>query len=225
MILGLAGWTALACLLAACSVPPKASIPAREYQGRIRIACVGDSITAGAGLAKPENSAYPVVLGQLLGPAYEVGNFGVSGTTLSKNGDHPYWNGGRYTDALEFLPQIVVIALGTNDSKPRNWRFKAGFERDLYAMVRVFEGLPSRPMVYVCTPPPVFQDRWGINEAVVADEIRPLIRKVAAREFLPVIDLHRAFEGRADLFPDGVHPNELGAASIASSVEAALRGR
>lgn len=220
----LASLLALAAVVAGCSVPPKSQIPSREYQGRTRIACIGDSITAGAGLQNPADAAYPAVLGKLMGPAYEVRNFGVSGSTLSKDGDLSYWNTPSYIEALEFLPQVVIIALGTNDSKPQNWRFKAGFERDLYAMVRVFEGLPSLPTVYLCTPPPVFQDRWGINEAVVRGEIRPLIRKVAARELLPVIDLHRGFIDREEMFPDGIHPDALGAASIAAMVESALRG-
>ena len=30
--------------------------------------------------------AYPFVLGRMLGPSYEVGNFGHSGTTLLKHG-------------------------------------------------------------------------------------------------------------------------------------------
>ncbi len=80
-------------------------------------------------------------------------------------------------------------------------------------------------MVYVCTPPPVFRDRWGITSNVVAREIAPGIRKVSIREGWPVIDLEIALRNAAAHFPDGVHPNAAGAASLASTVEMALRGR
>lgn len=200
-------------------------MPARHLSGRPRVACIGDSITAGAGLTDPGSSAYPAVLGQLLGPAYEVRNFGVSGSTLSRDGDRPYVDTPQYAAARESLPQVVVIALGTNDSKPQNWRYQNTFERDLYSMVRSFLTLPSQPVVYVCTPPPVFRDRWGITSNVIDREIAPRIRRVAIREGWPVIDLNLALRNAGHHFPDGVHPSEAGAASLASTVEMALRGR
>jgi len=60
----------------------------------IKIACVGDSITQGAG-AKSGQS-YPAQLQALLGDGYKVGNFGVSGRTLLKKGDFPYWKEKKY---------------------------------------------------------------------------------------------------------------------------------
>lgn len=222
LLVALLGW----CLLGlSCSVPPKASIPSRHFVGRTRVACIGDSITAGAGLTNPAESSYPAVLAQLLGPAYEVRNFGVSGSTMLREGDHPYYRTAEYEAAREFLPHIVVIALGTNDSKPQNWRHRPSLERDTYAMMREFLCLPSLPTVYLCLPPPVFSDRWGINQAVVRGEILPAYRRMSAREFWPVIDLQTALRTSADQFPDGIHPNAVGAASIANTVATAFRGR
>lgn len=216
----------LACLCAGClSTPVKRGIPAGQLQGRTRVACIGDSITAGAGLADPATSAYPAVLAGLLGPAYEVRNFGVNGATMVKDGDLPYAGTDEFHAAREFLPDVVVIALGTNDSKPRNWRFRNTLERDTYAMMRAFLTLPSRPIVYLCTPPPVFESQWGINDEVVSGTIAPFYRQLSAREGWPLIDLNRAMRAGKDRFPDGVHPNAIGAAQIASSVEAAFRGR
>jgi lysophospholipase L1-like esterase len=223
-------WRGLACLLLAilaggCFGTPIVPMPARQMSGRPRVACIGDSITAGAGLPNPAASAYPAVLGEILGPAYEVRNFGVSGATMLQDGDHPYAATPEFTAAREYLPQVVVIALGTNDSKPPNWRYRNTFERDVYRMVRSFLTLPSQPVVYLCTPPPVFQDHWGITSNVVAREITPTLRRLSTREGWPLIDLQIALRTGASHFPDGVHPDAVGAASIASTVEGALRGR
>ncbi len=213
-------------LLEGCASPPaKFRMPASSYRGLVRVACIGDSITAGAGLRDAATSSYPAVLGKILGGAYEVRNFGVSGATVLKEGDQPYTQSPAYAAALDYLPDVVVIALGTNDSKPQNWRFGPSFERDAYSIVRAFGALPSHPMVYICTPPPVFEDHWGISGLVVSQEICPILRRMCGREFWPIIDLQVAMRNSADQFPDGVHPNAEGSASIAGMVEAAFRGR
>lgn len=215
-----------AALLSGClNTPAKGRVQYRYLQGQSRVACVGDSITAGAGLADPASSAYPAVLGELLGGAYHVRNFGVSGSTMSKDGDLPYSGTLEFQESREFLPHVVVVLLGTNDSKPPNWRFRNTFERDTYAMMRAYMTLPSAPTVYLATPPPVFTDRWGINQKTVGQEIVPRLKRLSAVEGWPLIDLQKALQSSGEYFPDGVHPNAVGAAQIAASVEAAFRGR
>lgn len=208
-----------------CTVPPKAPLPATHFTGLTRVACVGDSITAGSGLANPGESAYPAVLADLLGPTYRVRNFGVSGATLLRDGDLSYTGTATFQEALDFRPHVVVIALGTNDSKPQNWLHADSFERDLYRLVRAFQSLPSRPVVYLATPPPVFRDRWGITAATVRDRIVPTLRRIAAREGWSVIDWHLLLNDDPAVFPDGIHPDALGAARMAGHVETVFRGR
>ena len=61
--------------------------------GARRVACVGDSITYGSGIADRAHDSYPAQLEQILkqyDTAWEVDNFGVSGATLLTNGDLPY---------------------------------------------------------------------------------------------------------------------------------------
>ena len=72
-------------LLAVVAVAPAAD------QEKIRVACVGDSITFGSGIQDRNTNSYPAQLGRLLGEKWETRNFGVSGATLLKNGDKPYW--------------------------------------------------------------------------------------------------------------------------------------
>ena len=61
----------------------------------VRIACVGDSITAGV-CSTGGNATYPAQLQLMLdaahGPgAYSVTNLGACGSTMLKGGDSPYW--------------------------------------------------------------------------------------------------------------------------------------
>jgi acyl-CoA thioesterase I len=190
-----------------------------ERYGRVvRVACVGDSITFGAGVENRDRNHYPAVLGKCLGERFETRNFGVSGATLLKAGDYPYWKQKAFEEALAYQPDVVVIKLGTNDSKPQNWKHKDQFEADLQAMIEQFRRVKTRPRIWVCLPVPVYQDRWGINEAAVRDEVIPAIRRVAARKGVPTIDLHAAMSNRPEWFPDGVHPNAVGAANLAQVI-------
>jgi acyl-CoA thioesterase I len=205
----------LATLLAASVRPAAAAEP-------VKVACVGDSITFGAGVEKREENAYPKVLGKLLGDGYEVRNFGVSGATLLRKGDNPWWKLKEFKAATDFAPAIVVIKLGTNDSKPQNWKYKDEFAKDYGELVDHFAGLPSRPKVYACLPVPVYEAKWGINEPVVKGEIIPIIQQVAKAKKAEVIDLYAALSGKPEMFPDKIHPNAAGAALMAKTIHAAL---
>ncbi len=189
-----------------------------------RIACVGDSITFGAANADRAKNCYPAELGRLLGKEYTVRNFGVNGATLLKKGDRPYWKLKAFKDATAFGPNIVIIKLGTNDTKPQNWN-KAGneFEVDLRALIDHFQKQPSKPAIYLCLPVPVYQDRWGINEKTVSEGVIPVIKKIAKAKKLPVIDLHKALSDHPEMFPDKIHPNAAGAKRMAKTILAALR--
>ena len=188
-----------------------------------RIACVGDSITYGAAIRDRANHCYPMVLGDLLGKGYIVRNYGVNGATLLKNGDRPYWKLGAFKQATDFGPNVVILKLGTNDTKPQNWG-KVGkeYEADLRAMVTHFKSLPTKPMIYLCLPVPVYQTRWGINEKTVKGGVIPVIRKVARDENLTVIDLYQALSGKPAMFPDKIHPNAAGARLMAQTIHSVL---
>src|SRR5690606_16219652 len=144
----------------------------------------------GSGVEDRERNSYPAVLGRLLGDKYDVRNFGVSGATLQKRGDKPYWTLDAFKDVSAFNPHYIVIKLGTNDSKPQNWHDRKVFEIDLQALLTHFKQLPAKPQVLLCTPAPVHQDRFGIRRSVVEDEIVPTVMAVAERTKTPLIDLH-----------------------------------
>jgi acyl-CoA thioesterase-1 len=182
-----------------------------------RVACIGDSITFGANIENRRRDSYPSDLQQLFGTRYEVHNFGVSGANLIKKGDKSYWREPAFVEATSFAPDIVIIMLGTNDTKPQNWRYKADFPGDLRTLIEHFEALPSKPKIWLCVPPPVYKGNWGINQKAL-DELMPMIWQVAKEEKLPVIDLFTPLSNHPDYFADGIHPNEKGANIIAKVV-------
>ena len=184
----------------------------------VRVACIGNSITFGAGIKNRSRDSYPSVLARMLGDNYWGKNFGVSARTILNKGDHPYMNEPAYKNALAFNPNIVVIKLGTNDSKSFNWKYKADFMKDAQTMINAFKGLPSQPKIYLCYPSKAYLTGDGINDDIISKEIIPMIKKLAKKNDLSVIDLHTAMDGMPELFPDRIHPNEKGAQVMAKAV-------
>lgn len=188
----------------------------------VKVACIGDSITDGHGIDLRDANGYPAQMQRMLGNGYNVKNFGISARTVMNSGDLPYMNEPYWQDALAFNPDIVIVKLGTNDSKSYNWTpdKKKGFEKDLTTMVKTLKALPSSPKIYLCKPIPAFKDSWTISEKVITEEIDPIIEKVVKKENLAgVIDLHTPFEGQADLMQeDGIHPNSAGVRKLAETV-------
>ena len=147
-----------------------------------KIACVGDSITEGGGLANPATDSYPAKLGKLVIPEFQVWNFGVGGATLLKKGGSPYWSTAAFKPSHDWNPDLVIIKLGTNDSQPQNWRHGTNFVTDYEALIASYTSLPSHPRIVLCTPCPVYGNGlFGINPGVVKTNIAPLVRELAAR--------------------------------------------
>jgi len=191
------------------------------------VACIGDSITYGAGISDRTNNSYPAQLQRILqqyDPAWEVRNFGVSGATLLRRGDKPYIQETVYGSARASNPDIVVIKLGTNDSKPQNWQYKEDFVSDYGNLIDVFRALPSRPQVWICKPVPAFRVNFAIRPEVIRDEILPLVDQISREKLVPVIDLYTALLDTEPLFPDGIHPNAEGAGLIAQAIPPFLLG-
>jgi len=199
-------------------------IRVQDFSEPIRVACVGDSITFGAGIQDRSQNSYPAQLGKLLGEKWRVRNFGVSGATLLKKGNKPYDQQQAFLDALALRPHVVIIKLGTNDTKPPNWQFKDNFEEDYVDLINEFAELPSHPTIWICLPLPVYSNDWGIRDAVIRTEIIPAIRTIARAQYVPVIDLYHPFRKQMHLFPDNVHPNAQGAFLMAKIIYQAITG-
>ncbi len=205
----------------------------RAYtQDTVRVACLGDSITAGARV-DPQVASYPARLQSLLGPAYTVRNFGLGGATLIKSGRPNVWQ--RLDDVRVFQPQIVVISVGTNDTvsgSRKNWERIEHFDEDYIDLIDQLAGLPSKPRVVLCTPTPMVLETPGLSPKRYADltERRPRLQELSSRiqklalanpnPKVTLVNLRQRLLHRPDLFTvkDGVHPNEKGYLAIAQVI-------
>ena len=190
-----------------------------------RVACIGNSITDGSGIDMAEVNGYPAQLQKMLGKDYYVKNFGVSARTMLNKGDHPYMKELAWKDALAFNPNIVVIKLGTNDSKDQNWKYGNEYEADMQHMIDSLKALPAKPRICIATPIPAFKPSWTINDSVIVNGITPIIYKLAQKNKLEVIDLHSAFKDNdgKQMQRDGIHPTENGAKQMATIIAATLK--
>lgn len=194
------------------------------------IVALGDSITFGAGVAKTRaTDSWESKLEKLLGGAYQVLNYGISGATLQNEGDMPYWNmpdklcQGFPEAALALNPEIVILMLGTNDSKPYNWN-RGRYEAQLDERVKELKASTSvKRLILMCPPytcPADGSDTVGfdiINETI-RDEINPIVKKCAEENGAECIDLYALTDGHSEYFADGVHPNSFGNRVIASAI-------
>ena len=196
-------------------------------QEKIKVACVGNSVTYGYGHKNPAETSYPTQLQQLLGDDYEVRNFGHSGATLLNKGHRPYTTLPEYKAALEFAPDIIVIHLGLNDTDPRNWpNYRDEFFGDYTGIIDSFRKAhpDGNPKIIVCRMTPIFHwhRRFKSGTRDWYWQIQEKIEKIAQHENLELVDLSRYLYSRPDLMPDALHPDAEGAAIIAKQVYSAI---
>lgn len=186
-------------------------------QAPIKVAFVGNSITQGPGRENPDS--YPLQVGALLGNSYTVKNFGVSGRTLLRKGDFPYWNEPQFQEAKNFHPDVLLIKLGTNDSKPQNWAHKEDFVKDYLDMIAEFrENMPKDGKIYLIIPVPVTKVNFGINPEIMHNEQRLMLFEIIQKSGAEVIDLYTPLMDKPELLPDGVHPNKEGLTIMAQVI-------
>ncbi|MDE5729081.1 MAG: hypothetical protein K2I20_02780 [Clostridia bacterium] len=197
----------------------------KPKDGQTRVACVGDSITYGCMVFNRSKNNYPTVLKGLLGEKYCVNNFGYTNRTAVKDGDYPFVCEKLYQKSLDFNPHIVVILLGSNDSKKINWDGEK-FLTDYGAILDSYLSLASKPKVYVIIPPPAFEVKgkvlYDLRDDVIANEICPAVKRIAMERNLKCINAFEVFKGKKELFADGVHPNKKGCKLLAQAVFDAL---
>ncbi len=210
----------LSYLLVLCSLVAVAQTP-------VRVACVGNSITYGAGIENRERDAYPAQLQRMLGEGYVVGNFGKSGATLLNKGHRPYIEQKEFQRALTFAGDVVVIHLGINDTDPRDWpNYRDYFVRDYLALIDSFRVANPKVRILVARMTPI-TNRHSRFESGTRDwhkQIQQAIERVAELAGAQLIDFHTPLYPYPFMLPDAVHPTAEGAGILAQTVCSAITG-
>ena len=196
-------------------------------QEKIKVACVGNSITYGSGVANREVNAYPVKLQGMLGDAYEVGNFGKPGATLLNKGHRPYTQQQEYKDALAFAGDIVVIHLGINDTDPRNWpNYQDEFIEDYRALIQSFRQVNPKARFLIARMTPLSDRHWRYESGTRDwhEEIQQAIACVAKAEGIQMINFFEPLHPYPYILEDNIHPNVEGAHMLAEIVYKGITG-
>ncbi len=191
---------------------------------KIKVACIGDSITFGLGIAERDSKSYPAQLQGLLGDGYEVRNFGNSGRGIYLHS----WRGNErrgfrymkeHAAALEWQPDIVICNLGINDNgefikyektHPGAWA------KDYCTLLADYQALPTQPKLYIwgkLAPLAPGQKFYRSPEPFL---MQTELQKVAKAMNATLIDMQEPLrDGMERLMPDKIHPTAEGATLIA----------
>ena len=198
-----------------------------KVEPKIKVSCVGNSITYGMRLDDRERESYPVRLQEMLGDRYEVGNFGKSGATLLRHGHRPYFEQEEFRQAMEFAGDIVVIHLGVNDTDPRNWpHFQDEFVGDYLALIDSLRSVNPQARFLIARMTPIGSNhtRFISGTKTWHGQIQEAIETVAEASGAELIDFYEPLYRYPWMFPDAVHPNAEGAGILAKTVYCGITG-
>ncbi len=194
--------------------------------GQIKIALVGDSVTYGHSIKNWPVNNYPALLSNALGDKYCVKSYGVSGSTVQPDGDQPYNITKAYQWSHDFQADVIVLMLGSNDSKPENWQSAEKFKEEYLKLIDSYISVDNPPTLILCTPPTAYFPE-GVTEGLsnydvqplIIEEIAEIVKDVAKENDYMLININDLTENRREFFgKDNVHPNNDGAKEIASAV-------
>ncbi len=234
------------------------ALAAESAAAPLKVACIGEHTTHSHAFPADNREAqppgmqeYPAQLQTLLGPGYEVRNFGdccatvLQGYTPQPGETHPYVNGTNpndgvgYKESIAFLPDVVIIgswgrhdwglAKATTDQVFTLQGFQDGYDD----LVKRYQALASHPKIFVSLPIPILNGQGDVpDQGVKTSDVLPSVNAVATKYELPVIDLYGPFLNHQELFkqpPDpnaegeGEHITAAGVTVLANAVFAAMQ--
>jgi len=165
-------------------------------------------------MVAPGPSRVMAQLAEMLGNGWDVRNFGINGATLLRKGDSPW---GDLDKVKDYKPDVIIVMLGTNDSKPKNWKYKEEFSKDYVWMIEEFRKIPGTPKIFISLPCFVIDPNHEINEAAIEEQI-PIIEQISKQQKTGLIDMHSPLmHDPAPLLPDHIHPSTAGATKLAEA--------
>ena len=203
-----------------------------------RIACIGDSITYGLGLADRANESYPAQLQKMLDEfdpgKYEVRNFGNSGRGIyldSMRGSEK--RGFRYMPehkaALEWKPDIVICNLGINDNGEYIKEYTGGrkrgqFESDYLALLDDYRKANPKAKFAIWTKLSPLAEGQKFYRSPEPFLMQADLEAVAKKMNATGIDMQDPLREKMDeiFASDKIHPNAEGARIIAETTFKAL---
>ncbi len=195
----------------------------KAKSGQVKVACVGDSLTNGMTIVNVLSNSYPAQLQDMLGEGYHVQNFGYNGKTVNAEVSDGYVKTKHYEKSIAYAPDVVIIMLGSNDTKSYNWVSKEYFKETYKEIILSYVNLESAPRVIVSLPNYGFYvggktegdlkyDINGENLATVVEATRELAVELS----LEVVDTYELTRAHQEWYKfDGVHPNKDGAKAMA----------
>ena len=189
-----------------------------------KIACIGDSITYGNGVWQTrESHAWSFLLENMLPKSYTIHNLGISGATLQAEGNNPYTASEQWQYAISHPHSIYIVMLGTNDTKPINWN-EERYAKQLDDMIEILLHLEWKSKVIMMLPSRIFinpstgETVNGMSNDVLVEKVHPIIRKVAKKHGLKMVDLYAITKDHPEYFEDGVHPGQIGNQKMAECI-------
>ena len=185
---------------------PATPTPAPPVETPPVVVFLGDSLTAGFGLAAEE--AFPALVAAALaarGTPIRAINAGVSGDTTAGGLRRLDW-------ALKNRPQVVVVALGANDGL-RGQPLRS-IEDNLRAIVERAQATGAKVLLGGMLMPPNYGGEYASGFAA----IYPRLAKQLGVPLVPF--LLEGVAGHPELNqPDGIHPTAEGQRIVARNVE------
>lgn len=184
----------------------------------IKVGCVGDSNTYGAEATDRSQYAWPVQIRGMLGNKYETRNFGVNGALMMNHLNDAWKNKTAYSDNKSYNPNVIVIALGTNDSKDGYWD-AVKFKNSYVDLINEFKSYSAEPEIYMAIPIKAYSSTWFINDQTIREKVIPTMKEISKEMGLPLIDLYSVTNNIASLMAtDGIHPRDEGLRIMARKI-------